>query len=84
MPRESLQRAGLVARQARANKRAADLAPIIAELRAAGITSLTGIAAALEERGVPTARGSGPWYHAQVRRLLARLPARGGNAHDRH
>jgi hypothetical protein len=74
MPRQfTLQRAGLVARQASANKRAADLAPIIAELRAAGITSLESIAAALNERGIPTARGSGPWYHAQVRRLLARL-----------
>jgi hypothetical protein len=50
-------RASLEARKARANRAAADLAPIIAELRAAGITSLTGIAAALEERGVPTARG---------------------------
>jgi hypothetical protein len=74
MPRQfTLQRAGLVARQARANQKAADLAPIIAELRAAGITSLNGITEALNERGIPTARGSGPWYHAQVRRLLARL-----------
>jgi hypothetical protein len=69
----AVQRAGLVARQTRANKRAADLAPIIAELRAAGITRLTGITEALNKRGIPTARGSGPWYHAQVRRLLARL-----------
>jgi hypothetical protein len=68
-------RASLQARKARANRAAADLAPIIAELRAAGITSLTGITEALNERGIPTARGSGPWYHAQVRRLLARLPA---------
>jgi hypothetical protein len=68
-------RASLEARKARANRAAADLAPIIAELRAAGITSLTGITEALNERGIPTARGSGPWYHAQVRRLLARLPA---------
>jgi hypothetical protein len=68
-------RASLQARKARANRAAADLAPIIAELRAAGITSLTGITEALNERGIPTARGSGPWYHAQVRRLLVRLPA---------
>jgi hypothetical protein len=61
MPRQftpAARRASLQARRARANKRAADLAPIISELRAAGITSLTGIAAALEERGVPTTRGS--------------------------
>jgi hypothetical protein len=41
-----------VARSARANRTAADLAPIVAELRAAGLTSLNGIAAALNERGV--------------------------------
>jgi hypothetical protein len=63
------------ARRGRANQKAADLAPIIAELRAAGVTSFTGIAAALNARGIPTASGSGRWYHAQVRRLLARLPA---------
>jgi hypothetical protein len=60
-------RASLEARKARANRAAADLAPIIAELRAAGITSLTGIAAALEERGVPTPAGSSHWRAVQVR-----------------
>jgi Recombinase len=79
MPRHRItpaaQRAGCEAVQARANKRAADLAPIIAELRAVGITSFNGIAGALNERGIPTTRGSGRWYHAQVRRMLARLPA---------
>jgi hypothetical protein len=49
--------AGARARTARANGRAADLAPIVAELRAAGVTSLRGIAAALNERGFRTARG---------------------------
>jgi hypothetical protein len=76
MPRQfNLQRTGLVARQTRANKHAADLAPIIAELRAAGITTFNGIAGALNERGIPTTRGSGRWYHAQVGRMLARLSA---------
>jgi hypothetical protein len=37
-------------RTARAVARAADLAPIIAELRARGVTTLNGIAAALNER----------------------------------
>jgi hypothetical protein len=50
-----------------------DLKPVIAELQAAGVTSLRGIAAALNERGVPTVAESGRWYHAQVGRLLARL-----------
>jgi hypothetical protein len=37
-------------RAARANSRAADLAPVVKALQAAGITSLNGIAAALNER----------------------------------
>jgi hypothetical protein len=68
-------RASLEARKARANRTAAELAPIIAELQAAGITSLKGIAAALEERHVPTPRGSGHWRATQVARVLARLPS---------
>jgi hypothetical protein len=54
-----LARASHEARKARANRAAADRAPIIAGLQAAAITSLTGIAAALEERGVPTSRQRG-------------------------
>jgi hypothetical protein len=57
--------------------RSAEHAPtaglLIAELQAAGVTSLRGIAAALNERGVPNVAESGRWYHAQVGRLLARL-----------
>jgi hypothetical protein len=45
--------ASLQARQARADVRATRLAPFIAELRAAGVTTLKGIASALNERGVP-------------------------------
>jgi hypothetical protein len=52
---------------------AADLAPIIAELQAAGITSLNGIADALTERGVPTPAGSDIWHAIQVARVLKRL-----------
>ena len=51
----------------------AELAPIIAEIRAAGVTSLYGIAKALNDRGVPTATGRGTWAIPQVRRVLARL-----------
>jgi hypothetical protein len=40
-----------------------------------GVTSLRGIAKALNERGIPTVAGSDRWHHAQVRRLLARMPA---------
>jgi hypothetical protein len=53
----------------------ADLAPVIAELRASGVTSLHGLANELNRRGIPTVAGSGRWYHTQVRRLLARLAA---------
>jgi hypothetical protein len=63
------------ARAARANQVANELAPIIAELQAAGLTSL--IASALEKRHIPTPGGSGHWHAAQVSRLLKRLAARG-------
>jgi hypothetical protein len=55
-------RSGFETRQARADQKAADLAPTIAELRAAGVTSLNGSADALNARGVPTAAGSRHWY----------------------
>jgi hypothetical protein len=61
------------ARAARAAAQAADIAPIIAALQAAGVTSLTGIAAALNKRHVPTPAGSVHWYPAQVSRVLRRL-----------
>jgi hypothetical protein len=67
------QRAGSEAVRARANQRAAELAPVIAELRAAGVTSLSGIAAALNAHGVRTAWGHRHWYASQVAKLLARL-----------
>jgi hypothetical protein len=50
---------GLGSRNDRAERHATELAPIIAELRAAGVTSLYGIAKALNARGVPTATGKG-------------------------
>ena len=56
---------------ARADQFAANIMPIIEELRAAGITSLKGIARALNTRGVQTARG-GRWDPTTVKRILAR------------
>ncbi|WP_457798921.1 recombinase family protein [Methylocystis sp. S23] len=64
--------AGRAARAAQADNRAADLGPIIADLRSTGVTSLGGIAAALNEKGIPTAKG-GKWQAVQVQRVLARL-----------
>jgi len=39
---------------------------VIAELQASGAASLRAIASALNERGIPTARG-GKWFAASVR-----------------
>jgi hypothetical protein len=61
--------------QARAAEGAARLAPLVKELRAAGLTSLNGMAAAFNERGVPTPRGLSHWYAMQISRVLKRLPA---------
>jgi hypothetical protein len=44
---------------ARADSRAAELAPIVADIRRSGITSWYGIAIELNKRGVPTATGKG-------------------------
>jgi hypothetical protein len=46
-----------------------------ATLQAAGVTSLNGIATALNARGVRTPRDHRHWYASQVSRLLKRLPA---------
>lgn len=63
------------ARNSVAADRAADLAPLLAELRGAGINSLNATARELTLRGVPTARGSTNWSPAQVSRVLSKLGA---------
>jgi DNA invertase Pin-like site-specific DNA recombinase len=60
--------ASLMIRQGRAMDRAADLRPVIAEIRAAGAASLQAVADALNARGITTARG-GVWGPTQVRRI---------------
>src|SRR5271154_1183823 len=65
--------AGRKALIARADARASQLAPIVAELRRGGIKSWYGIAMALNKRGIPTATGRGIWEPAQVRRMMERL-----------
>ena len=64
---------------ARADARAADLAPVIAEIRAEGRCGLRKIARRLNERGIRAPRG-GPWSSQQVKCLLARIPAPGEHA----
>jgi DNA invertase Pin-like site-specific DNA recombinase len=61
---------GVEARRTKAMAKGALLAPTIAALRAAGITSLGGIAKALNEKGITTDRG-GQWHPTSVARLLA-------------
>jgi hypothetical protein len=58
---------------ARADARAVNLAPVIAEIQASGITAPYAVAAALMERGIRTAHGHRFWSFAQARDLLARL-----------
>ena len=60
--------ASLKARQDQAGRRRSDLAPIIEEIRAGGATTLRAVADALNDRGIPTARG-GRWSAAQVSRV---------------
>jgi DNA invertase Pin-like site-specific DNA recombinase len=55
----------------RADARAVDLGPTIAEVQAAGAKSLRDIATGLNERGITAARG-GQWTAVQVSRVLSR------------
>jgi hypothetical protein len=51
---------------------------VIREIRASGVASLRGIAAALNARGVRTARG-GRWAATQVGAVLARAESAGAS-----
>jgi len=62
---------GAAANAAQADRHAANIAPIVREIQAAGGKTLREIAAALNARGIRTARG-GNWYASTVRNLLAR------------
>lgn len=57
----------------KADKHAMDLRPVIEALKIQGITSLGGIAKALNERGMLTPR-NGTWHKTSVGNLLTRLP----------
>ena len=65
-------KAALAALQERADAHALQLQPVVEDLRAEGIETLAGIAAALNERGMRTPRG-GSWHASSVRNLLARI-----------
>jgi hypothetical protein len=59
--------------QSRADARAEDSAPIVRKVQSDGVTSLVDIAAAFNERSIPTATGQGNWHAVRVSRVLARL-----------
>ena len=69
-PGEALAR-GRQALSAEADAFAANVLPIINTLRSSGITDLRGLAAALNARGVRTARG-GRWHVSNVRNVMGR------------
>lgn len=56
-------------------RHAQDLAPVVANIHASGITGLRAIAAELNDRGMLTRRG-GRWYVSTVQNLLDRLGLR--------
>lgn len=60
--------------RAQAVERAQALAPVVAEIRAVGASSLREIAAGLNARSIPTP-GGGQWSAMQVKRMLERLSA---------
>jgi chorismate synthase len=60
-------------RAAAADRHAAVVVVVIDQIQAAGITTLTGIAAELSRRQVSTSRGETTWQATQVRRLLNRV-----------
>jgi DNA invertase Pin-like site-specific DNA recombinase len=62
--------AARMARTAEADRRGAELLPAIETIKAACVTSLRQIAAALNEQNIPTPRG-GEWSAVQVQRVLS-------------
>ena len=62
---------GADAVRAQADAFAANVLPIVEQIRQSGATTLRAIAAALNARGIHTARG-GQWHDSTVRNLLAR------------
>jgi hypothetical protein len=73
---------GIAANTARATKRLVDLEPVIRAILRDGKTSPSQIAAELNERRIPAARG-GKWSGSQVARVMSRLAATGDRQHHR-
>jgi DNA invertase Pin-like site-specific DNA recombinase len=62
---------GIAANRQAADAFAANVLPIVHQIQASGATTFRAIAAALNNRGIRTARG-GAWHDSTVRNLLAR------------
>ena len=62
---------GVLGNRAKADQFAANVLPVIRDIERAGVTTLQGIAEALNARGIRTARGR-RWYASTVRNLLVR------------
>jgi DNA invertase Pin-like site-specific DNA recombinase len=78
----NLSEAGAVGRRTlavEADRLAANVLPIVLEIRACGARGLGAIASALNRRGVRTARG-GRWHVSTVRNLLIRTASSGAGA----
>ena len=72
--RINIEAAGAIGRQSardKASEFASNVMPIVSSIQAAGVTTLAGIADALNGRGVRTARG-GRWHVSTVMNLLRR------------
>ncbi len=69
-PEASLKRA-VASRKAKADRHAENVLPVVREIQASGVTSLAGVARALDARGIKTAMGAG-WHANTVRRVLQR------------
>jgi len=65
-------KAGLREIKAKADRHAANLAPVITELRSEGHASLGSLAKALSERGILTPREKS-WHKSSVRNLIERI-----------
>jgi DNA invertase Pin-like site-specific DNA recombinase len=64
-----LARAAAAAKAQQAKVRAVVLAPVLADIRAAGVGTLAGVAKALTARGIPTLSSRGRWSAATVMRI---------------
>jgi DNA invertase Pin-like site-specific DNA recombinase len=62
---------GVATNKAKAERFAANVLPIIREIQASGVTTLRGVARALDARGVQSARGA-PWSPEAVSNILKR------------